>query len=243
MSDLAALQRAFLAEVLADGPCSGGVAVYRRGVIENQHGALAAAYPVVQRLVGEAFFREAAARYAHAWPSRSGDLHDFGAELAAFLRGYPFAAGLPYLADVARLEWALHESSHAEEGARLDFAALAAVPAERHGSLRFGLHPSVRRIDSAHPVLALWEANQPERDGTPERDGPERVLVARLHGTARPRAVDAVEWRFLESLARGESLEEAHDRLGEFAAAFIGPALARYAREGILCGVRSSDAA
>jgi len=240
MSGLAALQRAFLDEVLGSGRCSPGMEVYRRGARENHHGALAAAYPAVRRLVGDAFFREAAVRYAAAWPSRSGDLHEFGAELAAFLRDDPFAASLPYLHDVARLEWALHESSHAAEAGPLDFAALAALPSSAHASLRFELHPSVRRIESPHPVLALWEANQPGRDGTPEREGAQRVLVSRLDGTARPRAVDDVEWRFLESLAQGESLGEAYDRLGGDAGA-IAPALARYAREAILCGFRSAE--
>jgi hypothetical protein len=240
MSALRASQRAFLDEILATGECAPGMEVYRRGVAENQRGALAAAFPVVQRLVGEAFFREAASRYARACPSRSGDLHEFGAGMARFLETYPYAAGLPYLADVARLEWALHEAFHAADAAALDLAALAAVPGERHAELRFALHPSVRRIASDHPVLAIWEANQASRDGTPERGGPERVLVARADGVARPRAVGEPEWLLLESLAEGLTLGEAHDRLGESAAAAIPPALARYAREGIVCGFEPS---
>jgi putative DNA-binding protein len=239
MSALASLQRAFYAELAGDGPCTEGMEAYRRGMRESHHGALAAAYPVVRRLVGEAFFREAAARHDEAHPSASGDLHEYGAHFAPFLARYRFAASEPYLPDVARLEWALHECEYAADVPPLDFAALARLPAEAHAALRFELHPALRLVASDHPVLALWEANRPGRDGTPQRHGPERVLVARIEGTARARAVDEAEWRFLESLARGESLAEAYDCLGEEPPESIGTWLACYARDGIVSAFRS----
>ena len=141
--------------------------IYRGNVLANRRGTLRATYPVVCRLVGDAFFDEAAARYAGHAPSRSGDLHEYGDAFANFLEGYAHARSLPYLADVARLEWACHECYHAADAGAFDFAALARVPAERHAGLRFLLHPSTRLLRSSHPVAAIMEANQPDRDGTP----------------------------------------------------------------------------
>lgn len=214
MSALARLQRDFMAALGGDGP--GAMSIYRRNVQAGRHDALAATYPVVRRLVGEAFFRAMALRYGDAHPSRSGDLHLYGDALARFVADDPFAATLAYLADVARLEWACHEALHAADAPPLDARALARVAAARQGAIRFVLHPSVRLVASDHPVVALWEANQPERDGTPDRaEGPDRARVWRNATGVHVRRMEPPAWEFLGALGRGASLEEATDGPGE----------------------------
>jgi hypothetical protein len=232
VSSLGAWQRAFLDAVLAEGDVAPWLGVYRRSVHANLCAALAATYPVIERLVGEAFFQEAARRYALAEPSASGDLHSYGRRFAQFLEGYPFARDLPFLPDVARLEWAVAESFHAPEGAGFDFHALASVREADRAHLRLKLHPAVRLLQSAHPVAAIWEANQAERDGTPARlAGAERVLVHRDGFVVRVGSLSALEWRFLESAAAGRSL-------GELAAdPAIGAALADQLRQWTASGV------
>jgi hypothetical protein len=233
------MQHDFMASIFDDAPVAEadrGMEIYRRNVLGNLHDALASAYPVVRRLVGEAFFREAAKRFARANPSRSGDLHEYGDGFGAFLAAYPYAAGLPCLEDVARLEWAVQESFHAADASPLDFAALARVAPERHGELRFRLHPSVRLVRSAHPILAIWEANQAGRDGTPEAvTGGQRVLVMREELAVRPRILDAGDWTILAALQAGTRLDEVADALGE-AGDSLAPALARFAGTGAIAG-------
>ena len=128
MGELARLQADFLDAVV--DPANAGrapalragrigsaerLAVYRHNLHSNWRAALADTHPVVERLVGPAFFGEAARRYAIAHPSASGDLNRFGAGFARFLGAYEHARDLPYLADVARLEWAWHECFHAAD--------------------------------------------------------------------------------------------------------------------------------
>ncbi|MGZ5034085.1 MAG: HvfC/BufC family peptide modification chaperone [Usitatibacter sp.] len=245
MSALALLQREFLAAIFDAAPVSdGGIATYRRNVLGNLHNALASTYPVIERLVGDAFFREAAEQYARACPSVSGDLHEFGASFASFLESYAHAAALAYLPDVARLEWAVHESFHAADGAPLDYGRLGRVAPESYGALRFHLHPAVRFVSSVHPVLAIWEANQPGRDGTPERDAaPERVLVRRDGFVVRPELVGERDWNFLAALDLGATLEEAGNAIGESAEEFLADALARHASAGIIAGFDAPEPA
>ena len=166
MTPLAARQRDFLAAVRGERD-PGALAIYREQALAGWRHALAAAYPVVERLVGPAFFGEAADRHADAHPSASGDLHEYGREFARFLASYPFAASLPYLPDVARLEWAVHEAGFASDAPSFDIAALAAVETARQPELVLAFAPATRLLQSAHPVVALWEANQPGEDGTP----------------------------------------------------------------------------
>src|SRR5438552_287340 len=141
MRSLASIQREFMAAVFGEGPVAPRIDVYRRNAMANLHGALAATYPVVERLVGVAFFREAARQFALATSSMSGDLHDYGGSFGEFLRDYPHATALSYLPDVARLEWACHECYHAADGPAFDFATLAEVLPERYDELRFRLGP------------------------------------------------------------------------------------------------------
>ena len=183
------------------------IAIYRRGVGANLERALRTAYPVVLRLVGDAFLGEAARQYAAVQAPRCADLNRYGDGFADFLARYPYAASLPWLSDVARLEWAVHEASMAAEGEPPDFNALARVPAEQQAGLRLTLRPSVRVVRSDAPVLALWEANQPDRDGMPERtEGAERVLVWRASGTVRAVLLAAREADFVEALLQGRPL-------------------------------------
>ena len=109
--------------------------VYRHNTLLGLTGALEAVYPVVRRLVGEEFFRYAAAQYIARHPSRSGDLHEFGEHFPLFLQSFAPVAELVYLPDVARLEWTYHQVFHAANHPPLDRAALAQTPVERQGEL------------------------------------------------------------------------------------------------------------
>jgi hypothetical protein len=176
------LQTAFAAAVYEDRTsivghlCDGAfeaarhARIYRNNAYANLTEALAAVYPVVQRLVGADFFEQTARRYIAAHSPRSGNLHDFGAAFADFLRAFDAAQSLPYLPDVARLEWAWHEAFHAADAPPFDFARLATVPAAEYGALMFALHPSTRLLESRYPILRIWQVNQPDHVGEPTVD-------------------------------------------------------------------------
>lgn len=241
MSGLAAFQHGFMAEIVGEAPpSSAAAAVYRRNVFATLQGALEAAYPVVRRLVGEAFFVEAARRYARERPSTSGDLHAFGGDFGDFLEAYPPANALAYLGDVARLEWACHESFHAAEAAPLDRAALGRVPSHRHGEIRFRLHPAVRLLRSAHPVAAIWQANQAGRDGEiAGAAGPEHVIVWRDGGEVQVATLAPREWDFLDAIARGapfQAASAAFDAPDAAAGDALATALARHVASAVITG-------
>lgn len=144
--------------------------VYRNNVLLSLTEALKAVYPVIERLVGDGFFRYAAGRYIPRHPSTSGNLHDFGGHFPDFLTTFEPTAELAYLPDMARLEWAYHRAFHAAEHAPLDLAALAAIPPECHGDLKFSLHPAARLLASPFPILRIWQVNQADFRGDPTVD-------------------------------------------------------------------------
>lgn len=203
----------FAQEVVVDGLSSGRrLAIYRNNVFGRLTETLQAVYPVVQRLVGEGFFKFAAAEYISHYPSQSGDLHHYGLEFAGFLANFPPAAELSYLPDVAHLEWACHEVFHEADHGPLPLKQLQAVPPERYGDLKFRLHPAAQLIASLFPIHRIWEVNQPGYSGDQTVDlaiGEVRLLVKRSGRVAELNVLTSGEWCFLSTLADGCSFGEA----------------------------------
>ncbi len=188
------------------------LAIYRLNVLSNLRGALQDIYPVVRRIVGDAFFAHAADQFIAGTPSRSGDLNRFGAEWPLFIAQYPHAGELPYLADVARLEWSWHECFHAADAVGLDLNRLAAVPGESHARLRFRLQPAARLVASPFPILQIWQVNQPEYAGPLEVDWArpgDSLLLYRQGTEVVMQSFPAAAFRFLSALSCGALFEPA----------------------------------
>jgi len=216
--------------------------IYRNNLFESLIAALGGVYPVVARLVGAGFFRHAAKAYIRAHPSRSGNLHDFGGELPGFLHAYQPAASLPYLPDVAALEWAYHRAYHEAELPALELARLTEVPIADQAELRFHLQPSARFVASRYPVLKIWQANQPQAQDSGSTisldEGGVNLLVVQWDLEIEFRFLSIAESRWLCALADGASLAEAtQDALDNDPAFDLATTLARHLGRGLFTGV------
>ena len=140
--------------------------VYRNNVMVSLSQALASAFPVTCELVGEQFFRAMARQYVRTSPPASPALLEYGDGFADFIAGFPPASGLPYLADVARLERLRVHSHHAHDAPLLPPGALQAYMADPDGlsNLRVQLHPACRVLRSRFAVVSLWAAHQQETE-------------------------------------------------------------------------------
>ncbi|SFV87784.1 Conserved domain protein [hydrothermal vent metagenome] len=67
--------------------------------------ALGKTYSCVKRLVGEDFFNRLAQEFIQAYPSKTGNIIDYGAEFEDFIRCNTHCQNLPYLGDVAKFEY------------------------------------------------------------------------------------------------------------------------------------------
>lgn len=188
------------------------VRVYRNNVFASLTDALRACYPVVERLVGKAFFGFAAEGYIQRYPSRSGNLHEFGSQFPAFLQNLPALAAFPYMTDIAHLEWACQEVCHAGEAPPLDIARLATVPESSYGNLKLHLNEANRLLRSNYPILRIWQVNQPGYAGDPVVDlaeGGVKVLVTRRNYVIDITPLEEGEYTFLKALAKGCTLSQA----------------------------------
>ncbi|MBM3487112.1 MAG: DUF2063 domain-containing protein [Alphaproteobacteria bacterium] len=118
--------------------------IHRNNVYASLVEALRTRFPVVERLVGPSFFPAMAASFIDDHPPRSPVLIEYGALMPTFIATFSPAADIPYLADVARLEWLRHAAYHAAEAEPLDPATLADLPESAVGGLRLALHLATR---------------------------------------------------------------------------------------------------
>ena len=233
MLSLRERQQAFASALLGGVAVAGGLQVYRNNVFTSLTEALGAVYPVVRRLVGEPFFDQLARRFIRRHPSRSGNLHDFGAELPAFIGTLEETRALPYLADVAALEWAYDEVFHAADAQSLDVRRLGERGALE--ALRFRVHPAVRLVASRYPVAAIWRANQHEDVATVDLDaGGQWLLLQRRALDRHVESLSAGEFALLAALAQGMTLGEAcASAVAAESTVDLGAAMARFATQSI----------
>ncbi|MFO1162703.1 MAG: DNA-binding domain-containing protein [Reyranellaceae bacterium] len=175
-------QAVLVAEIVGDTiPAASRLNVYRHHVRHSLANALAATFPTVQALVGEQFFRGLAHAFVGRCLPAQPVLSEYGADLASFIASYAPAHGLPYLSDVARLDWALNSAFHVPSVDGVSAADLAALPAERLPTMSLVLTPGAALIESIHPLGRIWQASQPGAgsDFVDLEAGAARLLVLR----------------------------------------------------------------
>lgn len=193
--------------------------VHRRSMYGALLDALSAAYPVCRLLVGSPFFDALGRRYLRDRPSRSPNLNDYGAELADFLEAFEPADSLPYLPDVARVEWACQRAAARPAGPEPDLVALAMLGPEDQEALTFSLAPAVCLIRSKHPVWQIWAAHQGTNASDPAslmvtlQASGEDVIVSPGDQGPNVERVEAVAWDLLDALGEGLALGALPGRL------------------------------
>jgi hypothetical protein len=182
--------------------------IYRNNVNASLSGALASRFPVIERLVGADFFRAMALLFIERHPPRSPVLSAYGAGFPDFLDRFEPVASLPYLSDIARLEWARAAAYHAADDHSVDIARLSSIPPERLHDVRLTFHASARVIASNYPIISIWRTNTHDdavREIGPDLPG-EAALVSRpaldVLVTPLPRGAA----RLFTRLAHGDTL-------------------------------------
>ncbi len=163
----------------------------------------------------------------------SGDLNVYGDAFARFpRRATRRPPTLPYLPDVARLEWAIDEAHRAADAPRVPGAVLAALATSRAGTPDRGA-PRARAVVPdgrvAYPILRIWQVNQPDHDGDDRvstRRGRGALLVRRDARGVALELLAAGERAWLAALGAGARSATAIDAAQAADAAFdLGAAL------------------
>ncbi|RQR51791.1 DUF2063 domain-containing protein [Burkholderia sp. Bp9126] len=202
------------AAVLGDGLApQARLNIYRNTALSVLINALRLSFPAVQRLVGPEFFDGAARLFCEAAPPDSAWLDEYGARFPEFLARMPQAASLPYLGDVARLEWQVNLVLHALDDPILELARVAALDEVALGELRLRPHPAARLLRCNSPADAIWRAvlqhDDPALRAIRLEDGPVHLLVQRTAAGVETLRLSVDEWQITTMLFAGEAVDVA----------------------------------
>ncbi|MFI0844394.1 putative DNA-binding domain-containing protein [Mesorhizobium sp. IMUNJ 23232] len=191
----------------------GRLRVYQNNTRASLSATLMAVFPVTVKLVDERFFRYAASEFVRRNPPREPRLSRYGADFPAFLRTFDGLEDMPFVAETARLEWAIAEALDTAARPARTLADLDRADAEATPDLI--LQPSLRMLVSHWPVLSIWSAHQD--GGEPvhvdaSRRRPERIALWRSGERVRFARLPAAQFAFRCSLKGGLGLEKAVSR-------------------------------
>ena len=224
---------------------SRGLAAYRANAHANAKRALVATYPVLSQLIGEENFAFLARDFWQMHPPTLGDLAQWGELLAAFVALAPQLADLPFLPDVARIEWALHVCAGAADDLQ-NTASFADLAEGDPSALWFSLAPGACALASAYPAAAITLAHkgQGRLDAAFDllKQGvAQTALVWRQGYAPRLRPLDENEVAFTQALLAGRALANALD--GAHADFDFSQWLAANVQNGLLLGVAAKPPA
>ena len=214
--------------------------VYRNNVAASLTGTLAARFPVVERLVGEEFFQAMALVFVEGAPPRSPVLLHYGADFPKFLETFEPVADVPYLPDVARLEYLQNAAYNAADAKPLTVEDFQALPPETISDARFVPHPSLGLVASEYPVYSIWRTNAHDTEIVPVTPdhGAEQVMVVRPDLAVEVVKLPPGAYALIAALRDGATLTDAADRGGSSSPHFnLQGALAGLIRSGALIAV------
>jgi hypothetical protein len=184
--------------------------VYRNNVTVSLVDAIARTFPATQRIVGEEFFRAMARIHVRLSPPDSPLLFEYGRDFAAFIERFEHARGLPWLADVARIERAWLDAYHAADAAPLASEALADIRPDRLAEAVFVPHPAARIVRSRFPAVTVFAMNRGDGPvGRVETAEPEDALITRPGLEVFVRRLPPGCAVFIGALLAGRSLADA----------------------------------
>ena len=206
--------------------------VYRNNSAVGLAEGLSDSFPVVSQLVGDEFFAAMAQAYAAENLPTSPVMLYYGSSFPEFVSNFEPARSLPFLMDVARLEWAWLVAYHAPDRESVTADVLQSIAPEQLSSSTIELHPSLQLIESAFPAVSIWSAHQAADDyarqaalqaiGAAGMSSGETGLVVRPAYDVDVRLIDRSVANLIRMFADGRSLGEAAELLDNDAEQFGG---------------------
>ena len=193
--------------------------IYAEAYFSRLVDSLAKDFEAVHASLDEDSFRRLAADYLEVYPSKTRNIGEVGRNFPRFLKTSAFASGVPYLSDLAELEWAVIEAFYARNVSGFDPASLASLSPEAWSTVKLVLHPSVHLLRLSWPVDAIWRARHEADVPTELSPDDTNLLVYRQGFVLEVEKIDRLQWKLLElisdKLPLGVALELVHSGIEE----------------------------
>jgi len=176
--------------------------IYRNNRAVSLIDNLKAVYPAVYALVGQDYFNAVARTYIDQHPPAGPVMAEYGEGFGAFLTAFPGSRQLPYMIDVARIEWACNYAYHAEDQTALELADLAQIPPHDLPMLQLQIHPACTLVQSNWPAGSIWSVTLNPQTNTddPDMSSAEAVVITRPAFDVNVHTLSPLSAEFLKGL-------------------------------------------
>ncbi len=128
--------------------------IYRNNILGNFESILSSTFIVTKKILGEKEFDRLTQKFCQKFPSKSGDLNEFGTEFPQFIKSYE----PKYLKDLAQLELFYHQSYFAPRPQnKFDLNKFKKIKAENFSKITFTLNPSCILLTSKFAIFTIWK--------------------------------------------------------------------------------------
>jgi hypothetical protein len=198
-------------------PEGGPLSVYRHHRQISLGAALAVTFPTAVRLIGEEAFRVLASRFVQAQPPVQPCLAEYGATFGEYLDAETLVKGLPYLADIARLDWAINRAVTAADAMALDASLLGSLTPDELAELSVEAHPSLTLLWSNYPLPDIYRLahGAGDADAITLDSGGAWVMIWRHDSAPVTASVSPQAFEALEVLACGGLIRSACEKLSQ----------------------------
>lgn len=176
---------------------------YSGGYFARLYDALKGAYAKTQVMLGEEAFYHACASYVALHPSQEYNINEYGHDFAEVIE-------VPWIADLAKLEWLIQKSFHADDRDAVTNPFEAVSPENLLGA-QIKFKRSCLLMTSTWPLVELWSL--PSVPEEPIQKVDTILMTYRLEDQVYFRAISKPHQRLIEVLTVEKTLGEAFDEV------------------------------
>lgn len=179
-----------------------GMAIYQNNYRYGLINALSETYPVCKRLVGKLFFEAMANQYVQSHASRFFSLNDYGSDFCDFIQHFSPTFSVPYLSDMAKMEWAIHKVFIGPDIIHKHPSKLLTIIKDpnQYNKITLSLAPNVYLLESKYPIHRIWETNQEDYQGKTEVNldqGGDKLFIFRPKLEVQIDILEQTDWDIL----------------------------------------------
>jgi hypothetical protein len=219
------------------------IAIYTGGYFARTQDSLKEVFPAVAHVLGSEVLHNLAHDYARKFPSMNYNLTFLGKHLPEFLKIWPAASELPFLPELAELEWKISMAFHAFDRTPLAPGSLGNLSIEEWARTSLVFQPSTAVLKSAWPVLDIWSARHtpPEQIRIELKNRPQNVLIYRRGWEVQCRLIGDSEFQMTQSLLNKETLGAACEAVEGEEMAAVSEWFSRWSQDGLIAGCETAQ--
>jgi hypothetical protein len=183
--------------------------LYRNNFYISISDYLKACFPTVMKLVGTEFFEQLAKAFIMEKPLKQASIELYGSDFSEYIKHCKQADSVPYLADVALLDWSYDRSKTVFDFPVFPFENLTNLTDEEQMNISFSLVEHTVLIQSKYPSFSIWNGVKTgELEGIDLQHGEYIIVHPEQNEGAKCYPLTQQQYDVLAAIAQGKPLHE-----------------------------------